>query len=65
MPVEEIEFIIKPDGEVEERVRGVKGHGCESLTKGIEERLGEIKGREHTGEYYEQSIIQEVKTTTR
>jgi hypothetical protein len=49
---QQIEFIIKPDGSVEERVTGVAGSSCEDITKAIEQALGEVTGREHTPDYY-------------
>jgi len=49
---QEIEFIIKPDGTVEEIVRGVSGPDCEALTSGIEDALGEVDKRERTGDYF-------------
>jgi hypothetical protein len=51
----EIEFIIKPDGTVEEQVRGVAGPECEDITRGIERALGEVAEREHTSEYYDET----------
>lgn len=54
MPLEEIEYIIKPNGEVEEKVKGIKGGFCQDVTKSLEHKLGEVVDREHTGEYYEQ-----------
>jgi hypothetical protein len=48
----EIEYVIKPDGTVEERVLGVSGPDCEKVTEAIESALGEVVKRERTGEYY-------------
>ena len=39
---QELEFIIYPDGRVEERVLGVKGADCQKLTLKIEQELGEV-----------------------
>ena len=47
-----IKFSIAQDGTVTETVEGVKGPSCESLTKEIEDRLGNVESRIHTGEYY-------------
>ena len=41
MEMQEIEFIIYPDGRVEERVIGVKGENCQQLTAKLNEALGE------------------------
>jgi hypothetical protein len=55
MPPErqEIEFVIKPDGTVEERVTGVAGPDCEKVGEAIEAALGEITERERSSEYYD------------
>ena len=53
---QQIEFIIRLNGQVEERVSGVKGRDCERITRPIETALGEVTEREHTGEYYEQGV---------
>ena len=42
MPQTTIRYSITPNGTVEEIVEGVKGHACDSLTKPIEESLGEV-----------------------
>ncbi len=52
---QEIEFIIKADGSVEETVRGMSGPACEAVTKGIEEALGRVENREKTSDYYKES----------
>jgi hypothetical protein len=49
---QQIEFIIKPDGSVEERVTGMTGPDCIEQTADIEQALGEVVEREHTSDYY-------------
>ena len=49
-----IKFIIKQDGTVTEEVIGAVGNECESLTKNIEEKLGEVQRVELKPEYYQQ-----------
>lgn len=49
---QQIEFTIRPDGSVEEKVTGVGGPACEEVTRGIEQALGEVQDRQHTSEYY-------------
>ena len=39
---QQIEFIIKPDGTVEERVMGVSGPDCEKVTAAIENQVNEL-----------------------
>ena len=51
---QEIEFVIRPDGTVEERVTGISGPNCEKVTQAIEQALGKVTEREHTSEYYNQ-----------
>ncbi|HLV43463.1 MAG TPA: DUF2997 domain-containing protein [Aggregatilineales bacterium] len=62
---QEIEFVIRPDGTVEEKVTGVGGPACEDVTRGIEQALGEIQHRERTAEYYRttESASDEVTTS--
>ena len=49
---QEIEFVIKPNGDVEFTVKGVKGTGCEGLAKLFDD-LGKKTSDRHTAEYYE------------
>lgn len=56
---QQIEFVIRPDGSVEEKVTGVVGPECEAITSGIEAALGKVVERERTASYYagnEQSV---------
>ena len=53
MPQIILRFNINPDGTVQEIVEGVTGHGCDLLTKPIEQSLGEVKQRTHTAAFYE------------
>ncbi len=55
MPKQEIEFVIKPDGTVEERVTGVSGPDCEKVTEAIEKALGDVTKRDRTSDYYDES----------
>ena len=54
MAQQTIKFIIKQDGTVTEEVIGAVGNECESLTKNIEEKLGEVQRVERKPEYYNQ-----------
>lgn len=54
--METLEFIIRPDGRVEERVTGIVGSSCESVTAAIEEHLGIVASRELTSENFVQSL---------
>lgn len=52
---QQIEFVIKADGTVEEKVTGINGPDCEQVTEAIESALGEVARRERTGDYYNES----------
>ncbi len=52
---QQIEFIIRKDGTVEERVTGVSGPACEKVTKAVESALGDVIRREKTSDYYDES----------
>ena len=52
MPQITLRFNINPDGTVQEIVEGVTGHGCDLLTKPIEQSLGEVEQRTHTPAFY-------------
>ena len=56
----EISIEIKPNGEVELKVDGVKGASCMDLTKFLEEALGEVVDRQHTSEYFENEVTETV-----
>jgi len=56
---QQIEFIIRPDGTVEEKITGVNGPECEDITRTIEDALGTVVNRERTSAYYNQSEEQE------
>ena len=56
MEMEELEFIIHADGRVEERVRGVKGIDCQSLTEVFNKELGEVYESKPTAEMFEQKV---------
>ncbi|MBX7152328.1 DUF2997 domain-containing protein [bacterium] len=50
--VQEIEFTIKKDGSVEYTIKGLKGEGCEDLSK-IFEQMGDVTFSKKTAEFYE------------
>jgi Protein of unknown function (DUF2997) len=50
--METIEFVIYPDGRVEERVIGMVGGSCAQVTAAIEEKLGVLASQELTSEYF-------------
>jgi len=52
--VQEIDLVLRPNGSVEIKVRGVAGPACLDLTKQLEAGLGNrIVAREHTDEFHQ------------
>ncbi|MGB5770212.1 MAG: DUF2997 domain-containing protein [Crocosphaera sp.] len=63
MNMETLEFIIHPDGRVQEKVTGITGASCQEVTAAIEAQLGRVISQEKTSQYYEQPITQSTKAT--
>lgn len=63
MSMETLEFIIYPDGRVEEKVTGIVGRSCQEVTAAIEAQLGRVISQEKTSEFYHQSVEQSAKAT--
>jgi Protein of unknown function (DUF2997) len=57
--METLEFIIYPDGRVQEKVTGIVGASCESVTAAIEAQLGLVLNQEPTSEFFTQKQVQE------
>jgi hypothetical protein len=58
MAMETLEFIIYPDGRVQEKVTGIIGKSCAEVTAAIEAQLGRVVAQEKTTEYYQQKVVQ-------
>ncbi len=58
MSIETLEFIIHPDGRVEEKVTGIIGKSCAEVTAAIESQLGRVVSNEKTSEYFLQKVEQ-------
>ncbi len=56
MSMETLEFIIYPDGRVQEKVTGVVGHSCTVVTAAIESELGDVVSQSPTAEYFNQQL---------
>jgi hypothetical protein len=56
--METLEFIIYPDGRVQEKVTGIIGSSCAEVTAAIEAQLGQVLVQETTAEYFAQVIDQ-------
>jgi hypothetical protein len=53
--METLEFIIYPDGRVQEKVTGIMGSSCAEVTAAIEAQLGIVLHQQSTSEYFTQS----------
>jgi hypothetical protein len=63
MSMETLEFIIYPDGRVQETVNGIVGASCQEVTEAIESQLGRVVSQEKTSEYYAQTVSQSTQAT--
>lgn len=59
MQSQEIEIAIRPDGQIEYTIQGVKGDACESISA-LLEQIGRVEHEERTGEYYEGDIDERI-----
>lgn len=62
--METLEFIIYPDGRVQEKVTGIVGASCAEVTAAIEAQLGHVTVQDTTSEYFAQPIQQLDSVTT-
>jgi hypothetical protein len=65
MSMETLEFIIHPDGRVQEKVTGVVGHACTVVTAAIESELGDVVSQTQTAEYFAPNIELVATATTK
>lgn len=61
--METLEFVIYPDGRVQEKVTGIVGSSCAEVTAAIEAQLGRVISVEQTSEYFAQPV-QQLATAT-
>lgn len=52
MNLETLEFVIFPDGRVQEKVTGIVGSSCTEVTAAIEAQLGQTLSQKVTADYY-------------
>jgi hypothetical protein len=62
--METLEFVIYPDGRVQEKVTGIIGSSCAEVTAAIEAKLGQVVSQETTSEYFAQPFQQSESVTT-
>jgi Protein of unknown function (DUF2997) len=63
MTLETLEFVIYPDGRVQEKVTGIVGSSCTKVTAEIEAALGRVVSNRPTEEFFEQDNPQSVTTS--
>ncbi|MCP6759009.1 MAG: DUF2997 domain-containing protein [Fischerella sp. CENA71] len=56
--METLEFIIYPDGRVQEKVTGIVGNSCAEVTAAIEAQLGQVLSHEPTSEFFAAKVQQ-------
>jgi len=56
--METLEFIIYPDGRVQEKVTGIVGASCAEVTAAIEAQLGRVVSHEQTSEFFATAVQQ-------
>ena len=56
--METLEFIIYPDGRVQEKVTGIIGASCAEVTQAIEAQLGVVITQELTSEHFSAAVQQ-------
>jgi Protein of unknown function (DUF2997) len=64
MSMETLEFIIHPDGRVQEQVTGVVGQACTAVTAAIESELGDVINQSPTAEYFTPKLELTATATT-
>ncbi len=62
--METLEFIIYPDGRVQEKVTGIIGASCAEVTAAIEAQLGQVLDQEPTSEYFKANVNQSASLQT-
>ncbi len=53
--METLEFVIHPNGRVEEKVTGIVGSSCAEVTAAIEAQLGQVVSSQKTSEFFAQA----------
>ncbi len=56
MSMETLEFVIFPDGRVQEKVTGIVGSSCAEVTAAIEAQLGHVLSYQATSEFFAQNV---------
>lgn len=64
MSMETLEFIIYPDGRVQEKVTGIIGASCAEVTAAIEAELGQVVSHQPTSDLFNHAHTQANVATT-
>lgn len=56
--METLEFVIYPDGRVQEKVTGIVGASCAEVTAAIEAQLGHVLKTDQTSEFFASALQQ-------
>ncbi|MEA5617288.1 DUF2997 domain-containing protein [Cronbergia sp. UHCC 0137] len=62
--METLEFIIYPDGRVQEKVTGIIGASCGEVTAAIEAQLGRVLNHQPTSEFFATNTQQSTVVNT-
>lgn len=62
--METLEFVIYPDGRVQEKVTGIIGASCAEVTAAIEAKLGQVTSQQPTSEFFNATLQQPTVATT-
>ena len=62
--METLEFVIYPDGRVQEKVTGIIGSSCAEVTAAIEAQLGRVITTEQTSEFFAQVLTNPATAVT-
>lgn len=62
--METLEFVIYPDGRVQEKVTGIVGNTCTEVTAAIEAELGQVIEHQPTSEFFNNANTQANVATT-
>jgi hypothetical protein len=62
--METLEFVIYPDGRVQEKVTGVIGANCTEVTAALEAELGQVLSHQPTSEFFNNALTQVNVTAT-
>ncbi|ABB57781.1 DUF2997 domain-containing protein [Synechococcus elongatus] len=57
MTLETLEFVIHPDGRVEEQVTGIQGKHCTEITAEIEAQLGQVVTHQPSADYFANAVV--------